>query len=65
VRERLEGAFFKELKRKTYNVMIDRRIIKAKGMLLDATMFPKEIKYPNDLGLEMVMNNILSVVERI
>ena len=51
MRERLGLEFFKELERKTYKVLIDRRIIKAKGMLVDATVFPEKIKYPNDVGL--------------
>lgn len=51
MRERLGLKFFKELEHKTYNLLIDRKIIKAKGMLVDATVFPEEIKYPNDVGL--------------
>ncbi|MGB8953511.1 MAG: IS5 family transposase [Candidatus Aminicenantales bacterium] len=51
MRERLGLTFFKELERKTYKVLIDRKIIKAKGMLVDATVFPEDIKYPNDVGL--------------
>ena len=51
MRERLGVEFFKELERKTYQVLIERKIIKAKGMLVDATVFPEEIKYPNDVGL--------------
>jgi len=50
-RERLGLEFFKELEDKTYKVLIDRKIIKAKGMLVDATVFPEAIKYPNDVGL--------------
>jgi len=51
MRERLGVEFFKELEKKTYKVLIERKIIKAKGMLVDATVFPEEIKYPNDVGL--------------
>jgi len=51
MREWLGLAFFKELERKTYKVLIDRKIIKAKGILVDATVFPADIKYPNDVGL--------------
>ena len=51
MRERLGLEFFKELEKKTYKVLIDQKIIKAKGMLVDATVFPEEIKYPNDVGL--------------
>lgn len=51
MRERLGLLFFKELERKTYQLLIERKIIKAKGMLVDATVFPEDIKYPNDVGL--------------
>lgn len=51
MRERLGLEFFKKLERKTYKLLIDRKIIKAKGMLVDATVFPEEIKCPNDVGL--------------
>ena len=39
------------LEEKTYRLLIDRKIIKGKGMLVDATVFPENIKYPNDVGL--------------
>lgn len=51
MRERLGLEFFRKLERRTYKMLIDRRIIKARGMLVDATVFPEEIKYPNDVGL--------------
>lgn len=51
MRERLGLEFFKKLEAKTYKLLIERRIIKAKGMLVDATVFPEKIKYPNDVGL--------------
>jgi len=35
MRERLGLEFFKELEAKTYKLLIERRIIKAKGMLVD------------------------------
>lgn len=63
MRERLGVEFFKQLESKTYKLLIDRKIIKAKGMLIDATVFPENIKYPNDVGLlndvrEWLVNNI-------
>ena len=66
LRERLGLEFFKELEKKTYKVLIERKIIKAKGMLVDATVFPEEIKYPNDVGLlndvrECLVRNIKRV----
>ncbi len=54
MKERLGLEFFKQLDRKTYKVLIDHKIIKAKGMLVDATVFPEEIKYPNDVGQWLV-----------
>lgn len=66
LREWLGLDFFKRLEQTTYKVLIDRRIIKAKGMLVDATVFPEEIKYPNDVGLlndvrEWLVRNIKRV----
>jgi len=51
MRERLGVEFFRQLESRTYKLLIDRKIIKAKGMLIDATVFPENIKYPNDVGL--------------
>ena len=51
MKERLRLEFFRKLEKKTYKVLIDRKIIKAKGMLVDATVFPEEpnIESMNDL----------------
>jgi len=38
MKEHLGLEFFKGLEKKTYKVLIDQKIIKAKGMLVDATM---------------------------
>lgn len=51
VRERMGAKFFKELEKKTYRVLIDRRIIRGKGLLADGTVFSENVKYPNDVGL--------------
>jgi len=61
MRERLGLEFFKELENKTYKLLIDRKIIKAKGMLVDATVFPEKIKYPNDVGL---LNDVREWLDR-
>jgi transposase, IS5 family len=50
-RKRLGLEFFKELEAKTYQALIDRKIIRAKAIFVDATVFPENIKYPNDVGL--------------
>ena len=51
IRHKLGVEFTKELERKTYQVLIKKKIIRGKGMLVDATVMPEKIKYPNDIGL--------------
>lgn len=51
VRKRLGAKHFKELEDLTYQSLIKRKIIKAKGLLVDATVFPEYIHYPTDAGL--------------
>ncbi len=51
IRKRLGPKFTRELEKKTYQVLIDKKIIRRKGMLVDATVIPEKIKYPNDVGL--------------
>src|SRR3990172_6445706 len=50
-RKRLGKEFFEELEKKVYEVLIEKKLLKAKGMYVDATVFPESIKYPNDVGL--------------
>ena len=50
-RKRLGAKYFAELEQETYQVLIERNVIKAKGMLLDATVFPEYVRYPTDTGL--------------
>lgn len=42
MRERLGEKFFEDLEKKTYKVLIDRKIIRRKGILVDDTVFPDE-----------------------
>ena len=51
IRKRLGPRFTKELEKKTYEVLIKKKIIRRKGMLVDATVMQEKIKYPNDVGL--------------
>ena len=44
IRGKLGLSFFRYMEEKTYEVLIERRIIRKKGMLLDATVFPEAIK---------------------
>jgi len=51
IRKRLGKKYFAELERETQQVLIERKIIKSKGILLDATVFPEYVRYPTDTGL--------------
>lgn len=51
IRHKLGMKFTRELEKKTYQVLIEKKIIRGKGMLVDATVMPEKIKYPNDVGL--------------
>jgi len=51
IRKRLGATYFAELERETYRLLVERKIIKGKGMLLDATVFPEQVRYPTDTGL--------------
>ena len=51
IRKKLGPKFTQEMEEKTYRVLIEKKIIKGKGMLVDATVVPEKIKYPNDVGL--------------
>lgn len=51
LRKRLGVKYFRELEELTYRVLIDSKIIKAKGMFVDGTVFSEDVKYPNDVGL--------------
>ena len=50
-RKRLGAKYFAELEQEAYQVLIQRKIIKAKGLLVDATVFPEHLRYPTDTGL--------------
>ena len=51
IRRKLGKEYFAELEHETYRILIERKIIKGKGMLLDATVFPEYVRYPTDAGL--------------
>lgn len=51
LRKRLGIKFIRQLEEITYRTLIDKKIIKGKGLLVDATVFPEKMKYPNDVGL--------------
>lgn len=51
IRHKLGVEFTKVLEKKTYQVLVEKKIIRKKGMLVDATVMPEKIRYPNDVGL--------------
>jgi len=70
IRKRLGTRYFAELERETYDVLIDRKIIKGTGMLADATVFPEYVRYPTDTSLlnearEWVVKNIKTLGTRL
>ena len=70
VRKRLGDKRFKELEELTYKHLIERKIIKAKGLLVDATVFPEHIRFPTDTGLlnearQWLVSNIKSIGAKI
>lgn len=50
-RKRLGTAFFKEMEEACYRILIEKKIIKPGGMLVDGTVINESITYPNDVGL--------------
>lgn len=70
LRKRLGTSYVKEMEDATYGVLIQKKIIKGKGMLADGTVIPENIKYPNDVGLlndvrEWLVKNIKWIGEGI
>lgn len=51
LRKRLGKKYFRQLEKKVLKVLKERELIKARGIMVDATVFPSNIKYPNDIGL--------------
>ncbi len=51
LRKRLGVKFIKEMEELTYAILVDKKIIKGKGIMVDGTVFPEKVKYPNDVGL--------------
>lgn len=51
IRKVLGAEYIRELEEKTYKILIDRKIIRSKGVLVDGTVIPEKIRHPNDVGL--------------
>jgi hypothetical protein len=51
VRERLGENTFAEFEKTLINTLVEKKLIQAKGLLVDATVYESEITYPTDCGL--------------
>lgn len=51
VRKRLSKKQFDEFEQQLINTLLEKKLIRPKGMLTDATVFQSEITYPTDCGL--------------
>ncbi len=70
LRRRLGKRYVKEVETLTYGVLVEKKIIKAKGMLADGTVIPENIKFPTDVGLlndvrVWLVNNIKQIGKEI
>lgn len=50
-RKRLGKEFFEKFEREILSILITKRLIRAKGEMLDATVIPANIEYPTDVKL--------------
>ncbi len=51
LRKKIGVKFFKELEKNIMGELKKKRIIRSRGMMVDATVFPSNIRYPTDTGL--------------
>lgn len=51
LRKRLGRAYFRKLEKYVFRVLRERKLIKANGTMVDATVFPGNIRYPTDVSL--------------
>lgn len=51
MRKRLGAEYFKKFEDEILEVLKDRKIIKDKEQMIDATVFPSDITYPTDTGV--------------
>ncbi len=70
LRKRLGTEYVKDLEEATYAVLIEKKILKAKGILVDGTVIPENIKFPTDVGLlndvrERLVENIKRIGKKV
>jgi len=66
MRKRLGLEYFKKFEDEILGVLRDRKIIKSKEQMVDATVFPANIAFPTDTGLiESVRTWTVEVIKRL
>lgn len=70
LRKRLGKGYFRKLERQVLRVLKDRKLIKARGVMVDATIFPSNVRYPTDVGLlnqvrEWLVDNINMIGKKV
>lgn len=68
MRKRLGKEYFAKFEREILEVLKDRKIIKSREQMVDATVFPANITYPTDTGLienarQWVVKNIKLIIK--
>ena len=63
LRKRLGRDYFQKLEKYVLKVLKERKLIRPRGIMLDATVFPSNVRYPTDVGLlndvrEWLVDNI-------
>ena len=66
LRKRLGVEYFKKFEDETIKILKDRKIIKPREQMVDATVFPSNVTYPTDTGLiENVRLWVVEVIKKI
>ena len=51
VRKRLGAKYFRQFEKEILNILKEKKLIRAKGVMVDATVFPANLAFPTDTGL--------------
>lgn len=66
MRKRLGAEYFKRFEDEILGILKERRIIKSKEQMVDATIYPSNISYPTDTGLiENVRGWVVETIKRV
>jgi len=70
LRKRLGVKYFRKLEKYILKMLKERKLIRPRGMMLDATVFPSNIRYPTDVSLlnevrEWLVEKIVKIGKKI